>query len=81
MPLHLPGFETAIAQATGAATSTSIPVGGILSGSELLAVIEHDGGTSVAGLDPAAFTASDGAIESASLDTSGSYLLLVFTRG
>ena len=80
MSLHLPGHATAVAGAVGAGTSTSIPVGGILSSSDLLAVIEHDG-TSVAGLDPAAFTVSDGAIESASLDTSGSNLLLVFTRG
>lgn len=81
MSLHLPGFETAIAQARGATTATSIPVGGILSGSDLLAVVQHDGGTTVAGLDPAAFSVSDGAIESASLDTSGSFLLVCYTKG
>lgn len=71
-------FDHSTAGVSGAATSTAIPVGGILAGSTLLAVIEHDGSGPTAGLDPGAFTVSDGEIESGTLDTSGSFLHLIW---
>lgn len=64
--------------AIGAGTSTPISVPGIRSGQALLAVVKHDA-TSVAGLDPAAFTVSNGSIQSATLNTSGFKLLVVWS--
>lgn len=79
--MQLP-FAYSVAGVRGAAMGTAIPVGGINAVDTLLAVIEHDAGTGfIAGRDPAAFTVSDGEIESATLDTSGHYLKLIYLRG
>ena len=78
MSIGIP-FDHSAAGVHGAAVDTAISVPGIESGDTLLAVVEHDGGGTVAGLDPGAFTVSAGAIESSTLDTSGSFLQVVYT--
>ena len=70
-------FNHAAVGAIGAATATPIAVSGLRSGQALLAVIRHDA-TTVAGLDPGAFTVSNGSIQSATLNTSGFKLLVVW---
>lgn len=68
-------FPHSLVGAIGAGTGVAIPVSGIRSGATLLAVIRHNA-TSVLGLDPGAFAVSNGSIQSASLNTSG-YMLAV----
>lgn len=80
--MGIPGlpFDHSVAGVQGAGTDTAIPLDGLEAGGTLLAVIEHDGGTTVSGLDPSDFTVSAGEIESATQDTSGSLLTVVFTN-
>lgn len=76
--MHIP-FYTAKASVRGAEAETAIPVGGIRAVDKLLAVIKHDAAEGIVeGLDPAAFTVADGAIEAATLDTSGFHLALMW---
>lgn len=78
MPLPIP-YDQAEAGVRGAAAGQPITVPSIRAGSLLLAVVRHDAGAGpAAGLDVSEFTVSDGAIQSASLDTSGHYVLVVW---
>jgi hypothetical protein len=67
-------------QATkGAAAGVAIAVPSIHATHKLLAVVKwKDGGRVVVGLDPAAFVVSNDAIQSASVDTSGHSLEVVW---
>lgn len=80
--MGIPGlpFDHSVAGVEGAAVDTAISLPGLEAGGTVLAVIEHDAGSTVAGLDPGAFTVSAGEIESASLDTSGSFLKVIYTN-
>lgn len=80
--MGIPGlpFDHSVAGVHGAAVDTAISLPGLVSGGTLLAVIEHDAGSTVSGLNPGAFTVSAGSIQSSTLDTSGSFLKVVYTN-
>lgn len=59
-----------VGQGSGAATGVAIPIG-IRSVDTLLAVISFTGSGSATGHDPAAFTVSEGSIQSATISTAG----------
>jgi hypothetical protein len=63
--------------AVGAGTGVAIPVSGIKSGATLLAVVRFNAST-VLGLDPAAFSVSNGSIQSATLNTAGFSLAVLW---
>ena len=81
--MSIPGlpFEHSIANAAGGPYDEAISVPGIKSGDDLLAVIGHDAATgTISGLDVSAFAVAAGAIESASVDTTGLALTVIWTR-
>ncbi len=68
----------AVAEVNGAGTGVAIPCG-IDAGDTLLAVIQVADATCT-GLNPAAFTVAQGSVQSATVDTSGKRLVLVYTN-
>jgi hypothetical protein len=82
MSLPIP-IDHSIAPAHGAGTGVAIAVPGLLSTDTLLAVIstdKGDAGITVAGHNPGAFTAASGSMSSATVDTAGKTLCVVFSR-
>jgi hypothetical protein len=80
MSMDVAPIRQAETGAVGAGTGVAIPVGGIRTGDILLAVVRHSGPGAAAGLDPAAFTVSNGSIQSASVSTTGYMLAIVYHR-
>ena len=78
--MALPGFpfNHSVVGAVGAGTGVAIPVSGIKTGNVLLAVIKFTGTGAPTGLDPAAFSVGAGTITSATLNTSGNQLCVVW---
>jgi len=68
-----------IAQAVGAAYDEDILVGGLLSNNILLAVISYVAGADPVGLDVSAFVVADGKITSATEDTTGDTLTIIYS--
>lgn len=68
----LHNIEHSIGSAYGAGTGVAVEIDGIKAGSTILAVVTKSptSGNAV-GRDPAAFTAADGSISSASIATTG----------
>ena len=80
--MGIPGlpFDHSIYGTEGTANNNPISVPGIKATSQLLAVIAHDAASGViTGLDPSAFVVSEGEIESATEDTSGMIVTVIYT--
>jgi hypothetical protein len=78
-PIGVP-FEQGAVGTKGAATGNPITVPGIRAGNKLLAVVKHDANQGIiAGLDVSAFVVSNGQIQSASVNTAGFNLSIVWT--
>lgn len=77
----LPGIPInhTIAQATGAGYDEDILVGGLLADHVLLAVIAYQAGAEPLGLDVSAFTVAAGKITSATEDTDGYLLTVIYS--
>lgn len=76
---HVPA-DHAVAHTRGAAAGTAIPVPSIRAADALLAVISHpQAGGQPQGRDVSAFAVSDGAIESASVDTAADFVVVIHT--
>lgn len=79
--MSIPGlpFQHSIAGATGKAAGQAIAVPGVTADSVLLAVIQYDTDGEIVGTDPADWTAGSGTITSASLNTTGYKLSVIWT--
>jgi hypothetical protein len=79
MPMNLLHFDQGESPAAGAATGVAISVPGIRAGSRLLAVIAHDVSNNVlTAHNPGAFVVGAGSITSASVNTTGQRLAVLF---
>jgi len=72
-------FAQGHASVRGVGAGVSLPVPAIRAGDTLLAVVKHNAATGVCvGLDVSAFVVSNGAIQSASLATTGHYVAVLW---
>jgi hypothetical protein len=79
MPMNLLHFDQGEAPATGAATGVAISVPAIRAGNRLIAVVAHDVSNNVlTAHNPGAFVVGAGTITSASINTSGQRLAILF---